>query len=478
MSDLTKLDVRQIVDGIKDKQFSCAEITSEYLKKISLSSLNEYITVCKEDVISKAQKLDNSKDKNGILFGVPFCVKDNICTRGIKTTCASKMLSDFVPVGDAFCVSLLNDSGALLLGKTNMDEFAMGSTSEISFFGTVKNPINQNFSTGGSSGGSAASVSAFTSAFSLGSDTGGSIRQPSALCSVVGLKPTYSLISRNGLIAYASSLDTIGPITRTVYDSALILSVLAKHDANDSTSRASLKDTHYTLGIEDGVKGLKIGVPEDIFFDGVDEDIIKAVTSCAEILKRGGAQIVPIKLYNPEITASVYSVISCAEASSNLARYDAIRYGYCSDKKVQNLDELYCLSRSDGFGEVVKKRILFGTYVLSQEGYEKYYKKAVQIRSITSDHYRQVFSVCDCILCPTYPKVSLPLGYQDKNPYLSDIFTVFQNLCHLPAISLSVGKTTSGFPVSVQLTSNSFREDLLFKSAYFLEQYIKGGVGV
>ena len=394
--------------------------------------------------------------------------------KGTKTTCSSKMLENFVSPYDATVIEKLKDENIISLGKLNMDEFAMGSSTESSYFKKTKNPWNLNKVPGGSSGGSAAAVAANMVPWALGSDTGGSIRQPASLCGVVGLKPTYGLVSRFGLIAFASSLDQIGPITKDVRDSAMLLSLIAGHDEKDTTSE-EIEKKDYTKALKNDVKGLKIGVPKEFFGEGINEEVKKELTKAIETYKELGAEVEEFSLDVAKYALATYYIIACAEASSNLGRFDGIRYGYRTPE-YSNLKEIYKKSRSEGFGEEVKRRIILGTYVLSSGYYDAYYKKAQKVRTLVSNEFSKAFEKYDVILTPTSPVTAFNIGEKSNNPlemYLADICTVSINIAGVPAISIPCGVDSEGMPVGMQLIGNKFEEEKILNAAYTFEQKVK-----
>lgn len=457
------MKISQLRSMLDKREISAWELTQSYIEKIRNKNhiLNCYITVCEEKALEDSRKAQMLIDSNSALplTGIPLSVKDNICTLGIKTTCASKMLADFVPPYNATVVERLENTGAVILGKTNMDEFAMGSTNETSYFGSVKNPYNTDYTSGGSSGGAAAGVSADLCAGAIGSDTGGSVRQPSAFCGVTGLKPTYGTLSRWGLIAFASSLDQIGTIAKSAEDCGLILSAIAGYDENDATT-AQLTDTAYTSKIGMSVKGLKIGIPTEFFKTGISDEVCTAVMSAAKYYEDMGAELVTVSMPSLEFAVSAYYLISSAEASSNLARYDGIRFGYRSEKG-GTYDELVKNTRSEAFGDEVKRRILLGNYALSSGYYEDYYKKALKIRSRIKSEYSAIFEKCDVILTPTAPTVAYRLGEAQSSLselYSADICTVSASIAGLPAISTTCGYDKNGLPVGMSLTGKAFDE--------------------
>ena len=397
-----------------------------------------------------------------------------MCTKGVKTTCSSKMLENFVAPYDATIVKNINNENMIALGKLNMDEFAMGGSTEYSYFHPTYNPWNLNTVPGGSSGGSAAAVAADLVPWALGSDTGGSIRQPASLCGVVGLKPTYGLVSRYGLVAFASSLDQIGPITKDVEDSALLLNVVAGHDEKDSTSM-NIEKKDYTKALVKDIKGLKIGLPKEFLGEGINEEVKQAVLEAAKTFERLGATVEECSLDVGKEALAVYYIIACAEASSNLGRFDGIRYGYRSEK-FNNLREIYINSRTEGFGPEVKRRIILGTYVLSSGYYDAYYKKAQKVRTVIRNEYQKLFEKYDIILTPTSPTVAFKIGEKSNNPlemYLADICTVPVNIAGLPGMSLPATVDSKGMPIGIQLVAKHFDEETIIRAAYTFEQEVK-----
>ncbi len=453
------------------KEISAAELTQEYLDRIEKKDkqINSYITVCRESAIEQAKKAQELIDANkaDALTGIPISVKDNICTKGIKTTCASKMLEDFVPTYDATVTERIKAQGAVILGKTNMDEFAMGGSSQTSYFGGVKNPYDISRVTGGSSGGAAAAVSAGLCAAALGSDTGGSIRQPAAFCGCTGLKPTYGAVSRWGLIAFASSLDQIGVLAESAYDAAYVLSVIAGHDDNDATSSVKCTVTDYTEKIGANPKGFKIGIPKEFFGEGISESVKKAVTDAAEYYKSLGCELVETSMPSLEYAVSAYYLISSAEAASNLSRFDGIKYGHRAGLGT-DFNDLIKQSRREGFGDEVKRRILLGNYALSSGYYDAYYKNANRIRTKIRQEYADIFAKCDVILTPAAPTTAYKIGVQENDPvkmYLADICTVTVNIAGLPAISLPCGYDGDGMPIGMSLVGRAFDEKTIIAAA-------------
>ena len=480
MTDITNNTITILRQKLLNKEISATELTKEYLQKIKAhnSKFNAYVTVTEEQALAMAKIADQNiaSGKARLLEGIPLGIKDNFCTKNIKTTCASHMLDNFVPPYEATVTQNLWNSGAILLGKLNMDEFAMGSSNITSYYKPVVNPIkaqnsDKNLVPGGSSGGSAAAVCADLCAAAIGSDTGGSIRQPASFTDTVGLKPTYGRCSRFGLVAFASSLDQAGPITKNVADSALMLSSMGSFDPNDSTSK-NIPNEDYTSDLGQDIKGLKVGIPREYRLDGLDDAIIKMWDDAAQRLKEQGAEIIDISLPHTQYAAPTYYIISTAEASSNLARYDGVRYGLRVSDAGDSLDEMYIKTRSQGFGEEVKRRIMIGTYVLSSGYYDAYYIKAQKLRRLISDDFNAAFKQVDVILTPTCPNSAFAI---DAKPttlemYHNDVFTVSANLTGLPAISVPFGKDKADLPLGVQLISPLFSEKLLLKTAQKLEK--------
>ena len=474
--DLYKLTAHRLSDMLKKKEVTSTEITKSVIERIDSveDKVESYITKTYENALETAAKVDAkiaAGEELAPLEGIPAGIKDNICTKDIKTTCASKMLYNFEPPYDAFVMKKLNGINTPVLGKLNMDEFAMGSSTENSYFKKTHNPFDLNKVPGGSSGGSAACVSADEAIFALGSDTGGSIRQPASFCGVVGLKPTYGLVSRFGLVAFASSLDQIGPLTKDVTDSAMVLNAIAGHDKYDSTS-FDIKHPDYTKALVNDAKGLKIGVPEDYVGDGINPDVKKAILNAIETYKVLGAEVEYFKLAASKYALPAYYIISSAEASSNLARYDGIKYGYRTEN-FTDITSLYKQTRSEGFGSEVKRRIMLGTYALSSGYYDAYYKKAQQVRTIIRNDFENAFEKYDIILTPTAPTTAFTIGEKTTDPlqmYLEDICTVSINIASVPAMSLPCGFDSNGMPVGMQLIGRAFGEETIFKAAYTFEQ--------
>ncbi len=481
MNEILNMPVTLLTEKIADKQLSSKEITEAYLENINKtdSEIGAYLTVTAESAIKTAEETDKkiaAGEKLSTLAGIPGGIKDNMCTKGVKTTCASKMLENFVPCYSSTAVEKLNEQGFVMLGKLNMDEFAMGSTNENSYFKPVKNPVNTERVPGGSSGGSAAAVAAKEAAFTLGSDTGGSIRQPAAFCGVVGMKPTYGTVSRYGLVAFASSLDQIGPLTKNVKDNALILNAIAGHDPKDATCIGGGRPD-YTAEIGKDVKGMTVGLPTEFFGDGVSADVKDAVLAAAKRYEKLGANIEEVKLPSLKHALSAYYVISSAEASSNLARFDGIRYGYRSEN-AETLDDIYKNSRSEGFGPEVQRRIMLGTFALSSGYYDAYYKKALQVRTLVVRDYNKVFEKCDFIISPVAPTTAYKLGEKTDNPlemYMGDIYSVPINIAGVPSLSLPCGKDGDNMPIGMQLIGKPLGEATLYRAGYAFETDYAGG---
>ncbi|MPW24916.1 Asp-tRNA(Asn)/Glu-tRNA(Gln) amidotransferase subunit GatA [Alkalibaculum sp. M08DMB] len=471
--ELFNLTIHETIELINKKEVSYKDVVENYLNRIDKveDKVGSILKIMGEQSLKSACALDEKGVKAEGLMGIPYGLKDNISTDGVETTCASKMLANYIPPYNATVVEKLQKSGSIIIAKTNMDEFAMGSSTENSRFKKTHNPWNLDKVPGGSSGGSAASVAAGEVAFSLGSDTGGSIRQPASFCGVVGLKPTYGMVSRYGLIAFASSLDQIGPLTKDVKDCAIVLNAISGHDEKDSTSvKTQTKD--YTSNLSKEIKGIKIGVPKEYFQEGLNEEVKKSVEDAIDYYKEMGAEIIPTSLPYTEYALSAYYIISSAEASSNLARYDGIRYGYQAEN-FDNLIDLYRKTRSEGFGEEVKRRIMLGTYALSSGYYDAYYKKALQVRTLIKEDFDKVFKTCDIILSPTCPTTAFGLGEKSNDPlamYLSDIYTVPVNISGIPAISIPCGFDKNNLPIGLQLIGRPFEEEVLLKVGYSFEQ--------
>lgn len=457
------------------KEISCAELTEKYIEAIGQDNekLNAYVTVTAETAMETAKAVDEkiaAGKEIGMLEGIPMTLKDNISTKGIRTTCCSKILEDYVPIYNATVWDTLRAQNAVLLGKTNMDEFAMGSSCENSCFGGAKNPHNTDHVAGGSSGGVASAVGGNIAVYGLGSDTGGSIRQPASFCGIVGLKPTYGAVSRFGLIAYASSLDQIGPITTSVEDTAIVFDAISGHDTMDSTC-SGRRGAPVCDSLKNDIRGMRIGIAKE-YFEGVRDDVRAAVEEAIEVYRSLGAEIVEFSLPSLKYALPVYYIIACAEASSNLGRYDGIRYGYKAESYT-DVNDMIKKTRSTGFGEEVKRRILLGTYVLSSGYYDAYYKKAQNLRGTIVKAFRNAFESCDVILAPTVPMTAFKNGHAVSDPvetYLTDICTVPVNICGLPGVSVPCGFDAQGLPIGMQLIGNSFAESKILNAAWQYEQ--------
>ena len=517
MDDITKLTVHELIEKKQNGELNSEQIVKAYADKINEKEkdINAFITITTDEALEQAKQIDKelakckqednnaekckecnevSNDKNksgskdrtlGKFAGIPIGIKDNLCTKGTKTTCASKMLENFVSPYDATVVKKLNDEGIISLGKLNMDEFAMGSSTENSAFKITHNPWNLNKVPGGSSGGSAAAVAANLVPWALGSDTGGSIREPSSFCGVVGLKPTYGLVSRYGLVAFASSLDQVGPITKDVTDCAMLLNIISGYDENDSTSFDLYNNENspyykkekidYTKSLKNDVKGMKIGVPKEFFGEGINSEVKEKLEEAIKLYKEMGAEVSECSLNVADYALATYYIIACAEASSNLGRFDGIRYGYRT-KNFTNLKELYKNSRTEGFGDEVKRRIILGTYVLSSGYYDAYYKKAQKVRTYVKEQFDKCFAKYDLLLTPVAPTTAFDIGSKSNNPlemYLADICTVSINIASVPAISVPCGFDSNNMPVGMQLIGNRFSEEKILNAAYAFEQNFK-----
>lgn len=472
VEDMTAVEIAK---AVKNGELKCTELVKELFSRIREvdKDVQSYITLCEDKAMEQAELVDKkvaNGEPLGKLAGVPIAIKDNICTDGIKTTCASKMLEDFIPPYDATVIGKLKAEDAIIIGKTNMDEFAMGSSTENSAFMATKNPKALDRVPGGSSGGSAAAVAAKLAPISLGSDTGGSIRQPAAFCGVVGLKPTYGVVSRFGLIAFGSSLDQIGPFARNVEDAALCLEVIQGHDAKDNTS-AKVEYHEYMDDLKNGVKGMKIAVAKEFFKEGLDPKIEKAFSESLEKFKDLGAEVEYISMPITAEGLSPYYIISSAEASSNLARFDGVRYGYRT-KNFTDIGELMENTRTEAFGKEVKRRIMLGTYALSSGYYDAYYKRALKLKKKITKQYQDIFERYDLILSPTSPVLPFKIGEKTENPlemYLADIYTVNINIAGVPAISVPCGEDENGLPIGVQIIGPHFGEKKVLQAAKAFE---------
>ncbi len=477
--NITELTVHELVEKLDKKELTAKDIVNAYADRIDEKEddVKAFITILSDEAKAEAEEIDKKIEAGEITSkyaGIPIGIKENMCTKGVRTTCCSKILENYIAPYDATVVERLKNEGIISLGKLNMDEFAMGSSTENSAFQNTFNPWNLNCVPGGSSGGSAAAVAANEVPWALGSDTGGSIRQPASLCGVVGLKPTYGLVSRYGLVAYASSLDQIGPITKDVTDCAMLMNLIAGHDEKDSTSEDRPK-VDYLKALKGDVKGLKIAVPKEFFGEGINEEVKEKLQEAIETYKKLGATVEEVSLNVAEYSLATYYIIACAEASSNLGRFDGIRYGYRT-KNYKDLKELFRNSRSEGFGSEVKRRIILGTYVLSSGYYDAYYKKAQQVRTLVRNEFERVLKDYDVILTPTSPTTAFKIGEKTANPlemYLADICTVSINVAGLPAISIPCGVDKEGLPVGMQLIGNRFAEETILNFAYTFEKEFK-----
>lgn len=468
------MNLTELRKKLDSKEISSVELTKEYLKKSEKFNpeLGAYITICPDEALKSAEAADKkiAEGESSPLLGIPLAIKDNICTKGIRTTCASKMLEDYIPPYNASVMEKLSAAGAVVLGKTSMDEFAMGGSSQNCAFQKPKNPHDLSRVPGGSSGGSAAAVAAGLCSAALGSDTGGSIRQPASFCGVTGMKPTYGTVSRYGLVAFGSSLDQIGPIANSARDCALILNTISGHDVHDQTSKNVKIDFSSKLGSD--IKGIKIGIPKEFFADGIENDVKEAVLKAADFYKEKGAELLEVSMPSLKYAVSAYYLLACAEASSNLSRYDGVKYGYRTSNP-ESYDELVRKSRSEGFGDEVKRRILLGTYALSSGYYDAYYKKAMAVRQQFRKEHEEIFSKCDCMLTPTAPTVAYHTNENIDDPvkmYLADICTVTANIAGIPAISTTCGYNRDGMPIGFSLSAKQFDDARIIQLADVFEQ--------
>ncbi|MEK6558684.1 MAG: Asp-tRNA(Asn)/Glu-tRNA(Gln) amidotransferase subunit GatA [Planctomycetota bacterium] len=473
---LLEITALQLKEKLISKEIRASELVNELFVRIKSvePSIQSYISTCEEEALKEAAEIDrkiiNGK-KVGLLAGVPIAIKDNICTKHIHTTCASKILKNFIPPYDAYVVKRLKEEDAIIIGKTNLDEFAMGSSTENSGYKTTRNPWDTERVPGGSSGGSAAAVAAGLAYMALGSDTGGSVRQPAALCGIVGLKPTYGRVSRYGLVAFGSSLDQIGTLTKDVRDAAVLLQVIAGKDSYDSTS-VQIPVPDYINGIDASIQGVKIGIPKEYFTNGINKDVLDSVKNALKVYERLGAKIVDISLPHTEYAVAVYYIVANAEASSNLARYDGVKYGYRTND-VRGIIDMYSRTRSEGFGNEVKRRIMLGNYALSSGYYDAYYLKASKVRNLIKNDFDAAFEKIDCIVCPTSPVPAFKIGERANNPlemYLSDICTIPANLAGIPGISIPCGFSKEGLPIGMQILTRHFEEGKLLQIAYAFER--------
>jgi len=476
--EINYLTAHQLKDRLKKKEISSTEITESVYSRIEAveEKLNSYIRLEKKSALKKAAEVDKHIGSGGEISdftGMPLAVKDNICTKGVTTTCASKILENYIPVYNATVIEKLQKQDYVLVGKANMDEFAMGSSNENSHFGPVKNPWDTGRVPGGSSGGPAACVAAGEAICSIGSDTGGSIRQPASLCGVVGFKPTYGMVSRYGLVAFASSLDQIGPLTRDVEDCAALLNVICGYDKNDSTS-ISGEVPDYKKYLEQDIKNLKVGVPRELMVEGIDREVKEAVEAALKMIEEMGGSVEETSLPSLEHALSVYYIIAPSEASSNLSRFDGVRYGY-RNMEQKTLRKMYRRSRAEGFGNEVKRRIMIGTYCLSAGYYDAYYEKAQRVRTLIINDFKKAFNKYDVLISPTSPTTAFKIGERTEDPltmYLSDICTIPVNLAGLPAVSIPAGLSGEGLPIGVQIIGNILREDNVLRAARRLEEAI------
>ncbi|MEN8142408.1 MAG: Asp-tRNA(Asn)/Glu-tRNA(Gln) amidotransferase subunit GatA [Thermodesulfobacteriota bacterium] len=479
--ELNKLTIHQLQEMLASGEVSSVEITEAVLARIDQveKKVGAYITLDGDNALVRAAEADRNRGsgENGPLAGIPIALKDVVCTDGLRTTCGSKILENFVPPYDATLVAKLKEAGAIIVGKLSMDEFAMGSANENCAFGTPHNPWSLDHICGGSSGGSAAAVAADECIAAIGSDTGGSIRQPASHCGVVGLKPTYGRVSRYGLIAFASSLAQHGPLTKAAKDSALMLQAISGYDRRESTS-VDCPVPDYLASLDLGVKGMKVGIPKEYFGEGLSSEVEKAVRNGIKVLEGGGAEIIEVSMPHTDYGVAAYYVIAPAEASSNLARFDGVRYGH-RNKEAESLLEMYRKSRSEGFGEEVKRRIMIGTYVLSSGYYDAYYKKALQVRTLIVNDFKEAFTECDILVSPVSPTPAWRIGEKVDDPlsvYLSDILTISGNLSGVPGMSLPCGFSEEGLPIGIQLQATHFGEEKLLQAASCLEREL-GVVG-
>jgi aspartyl-tRNA(Asn)/glutamyl-tRNA(Gln) amidotransferase subunit A len=475
-----ELTITEACTAMNKGDLTAVALTESCLARIAEvdKDLHAFVTVDSEGALRQAAAADTMRREGsaGMLCGIPMSIKDLLATKGQRMTCGSKILENYIAPYDATVVDKVRSAGAVILGKATMDEFAMGSTSETCAFGVPRNPWKKGYVAGGSSGGSAVGVASYECFSSLGSDTGGSVRQPASLCGIVGMKPTYGRVSRYGLTAFASSLDQVGPLCRTVADCALMMNVISGYDPMDSTSvQQPVPD--YSASLVEGLKGLRVGVPREYFTEGLNAEVNAIVQNSIAVLKERGAEIVEVTLPHTEYCVAVYYLIAPSEASSNLARYDGVHYGY-RDKEAETLLEMYKGSRSKGFGAEVKRRILIGTYALSSGYYDAYYKKASQVRTLILNDFKKAFAMCDVIVSPVTPTAAWPMGENTDDPlsvYLSDILTLSANLAGIPGMSVPGGFTAAGLPVGVQLQGSHFQEEMLLKVGFNLEQALQLG---
>ena len=469
MSKYLDLSAKELHELLVKKEITPVELVNEVFDRIESDKLNCFITTDKEGALKRAESLTNPEEDN-ILWGLPIALKDNMVTQNMRTTAGSKMLENFLSVYDAHIVDLINEKGMIIVGKTNMDEFAMGSSNQTSFFGPVRNPWNNSLVSGGSSGGSASSVSSRIVPFALGSDTGGSIRQPSSFCGIVGLKPTYGRVSRYGLIAFASSLDQIGPMTRNVYENAALLNILCKKDKRDLTHIG--KEEDFTRLIGEDIKGMKIAIPEFYISDVIDKEVLGKFNETKKLLEESGATVDIVKMPYIDYAVPLYQIIALGEASSNLARFDGIKYGY-STKNAKSIDEFYKKTRSEGFGDEVKRRIMVGSFMLSGKNVSEYYNKALRIRKAISNTFEDVFKKYDLVIGPTTTCLPYEIGdfLQDPNrSFVDDILTIPVNMAGLPGMNVPIGFSKNHLPIGMQIIGNKWEEAVMYKLAAFIEK--------
>jgi len=474
--ELYEYSAHELAKMYRNKEITVPQVIESIYKRIDEKEpeIKAYLSLDKDNALKQAEEIQKEFDEGRELpdlAGIPVAIKDNICTKGVRTTCASRMLEDFVPPYDATVIKKLKENKCIMIGKVNLDEFAMGGSTENSAFQKTTNPHNTEYVPGGSSGGSAAAVAAYEATLALGSDTGGSIREPASFCGVVGLKPTYGLVSRFGLVAFASSLDQIGPFAKDVTDTALLLNAICGKDENDSTS-VDVGNVDYTKALVKDITGLKVGIPKEFFSDGINSEVKDAILNKLEELKAKGATVEEFSMPIVDYALSIYYILSSAEASSNLSRFDGVKYGYRSEK-ASDLNELYENSRSEGFGPEVKRRIMLGTYVLSSGYYDAYYNKALKARTLVVEEFNKAFSKYDVIIGPTVPTTAFKLGEKTSNPlemYLSDICTVPVNIAGVPAISVPIGFDNKGLPIGMQIIGKAFDENTILRVAYNVEK--------
>ena len=468
MSKYLDLDIKELHNLLVKKEITPVDLVNEVFDRIDLDKLNCFITTDKEGALKRAESL-GEPDENNILWGLPIALKDNMVTTNMRTTAGSKMLENFVSVYDAHIVDLINENKMIIIGKTNMDEFAMGSSNQTSYFGPVRNPWNNSLVSGGSSGGSASSVSSRIVPFALGSDTGGSIRQPSSFCGIVGLKPTYGRVSRYGLIAFASSLDQIGPMTRNVFENASILNILCKKDKRDLTHIG--KEEDFTRLIGEPISGMKIAIPEFYISDVIDSQVRDKINNIKKLLEENGATVDTVKVPYIDYAVPLYQIIALGEASSNLARFDGIKYGY-STKNAKNIDEFYKKTRSEGFGDEVKRRIMVGSFMLSGKNVSEYYNKALKIRKSIANSFEEIFKEYDLVIGPTTTCLPYEIGefLQDPNrSFVDDVLTIPVNMAGLPGMSVPIGFSKEHLPIGMQIIGNKWEEAVMYKLAAFIE---------